>query len=162
MQFFKWISFISLLFSFLSCEFIDVKKVPYDQILKASEWSIEDQPPSFEECESFLNLNDQKKCFEESLLNLIHSGLMAIKIESPVSFESELTVVIKIDKNGMFDIDEIHDPEEILEKVINLKSQLTRVVKNLPKALPALKTNVGSYVNVKFILPIKIKAINQE
>ena len=36
------------------------------------------------------------------------------------------------------------------------KMQFNEAFKNLPKALPAVKTNVGEYVDVVFDLPIKL------
>ena len=158
MQFFKGISIVLLIFSFFGCKFIDTKKVSYEEIKLASTWSEKDQPPSFEQCDVLLDLYDQKKCFEENLLNMIYSGLVSLKVQSSEPFYSEIIVVIKIDENGLFSIDRFDDSDEVFNKVTNLEKQITKIVKNLPKALPAIKTNVGSYVNVKFTLPIKIKA----
>ena len=158
MQFFKGISIVLLSFYFFGCNFIDTKKVSYEEIQLASTWSENDQPPSFEQCDVLLDLYDQKKCFEENLLNMIYSGLVSLKVQSSEPFYSEIIVVIKIDENGLFSIDRFDDSDEVFNKVTNLEKQITKIVKNLPKALPAIKTNVGSYVNVKFTLPIKIKA----
>ena len=35
---------------------------------------------------------------------------------------------------------------------------IEETIQKLPDALPAIKTNVGLFVNVKFSLPIKIKS----
>ena len=158
MQIFKWISTVSLLLSFLSCKYVDTKKIPLNQIIEASEWSIEDQHPLFEKCEKLLEISQQKSCFEENLLNLIYEGLLEAEIESSEPFDSKIIIILKIDQNGLFSIDKFEDLEGVLKKVFNLKTQIKKIVNNLPKALPAIKTNVGTYVNVKFILPIKIKA----
>ena len=55
--------FILLLLS--SCNFFDYS-IPNKEIIKSSSWSSNDQPPSYPECES-LDLNEQKKCFIESI-----------------------------------------------------------------------------------------------
>jgi len=158
MQFFKGISIVLLSFYFFGCNFIDTKKVSYEEIQLASTWSENDQPPSFEQCDVLLDLYDQKKCFEENLLNMIYSSLVTLKVQSSEPFDSEIIVVIKIDENGLFSIDKLDDSDGLFNKVTDLEKQIIKIVKSLPKALPAIKTNVGSYVNVKFTLPIKIKA----
>ncbi len=89
---------------------------------------------------------------------MIYSGLVSLKVMSSESFDSEIIVVIKINENGLFSINKFDEADGLFNKVTNLEKQITKIVKNLPKALPAIKTNVGSYVNVKFTLPIKIKA----
>ena len=158
MQIIKGISIAVLSFSSFGCDFIDTKKVSYEEIKLASTWSENDQPPSFEQCDVLLELIDQQKCFEENLLNSIYSSFSLLKVESLEPFISEIILVIKIDEKGLFSIVEFHDSDEVFKKIKSLEKQIINIVNNLPKALPAIKTNVGSYVNVKFTIPIKIKA----
>lgn len=158
MQIIKGISVALLSFSFFSCEFIDTKKVSNEEIKLASIWSENDQPPSFEQCDNLLELKDQKKCFEDYLLNLISSSLSLLKFESIESFDSEIIVIIKIDESGLFSVVKFDDLDDIFKKIKDLEKQIINIINNLPRALPAIKTNVGSYVNVKFAIPIKIKS----
>ena len=97
-------------------------------------------------------------CFEKKISNLIHSGLSSSRIESNEPFESQLNITIQVDESGLFSIEDIQDNDKILDNLPNLENEITQIINNLPKALPAIKTNVGSYVNVTFNLPIKIKA----
>tara|TARA_B110000008_G_scaffold80941_1_gene82617 strand:+ start:486 stop:974 length:489 start_codon:yes stop_codon:yes gene_type:complete len=162
MQILKRISIVMLSFSFFGCEFIDTKKVSNEKIMLASNWSINDQPPSFNKCDVLLELDEQKKCFEQTLLNLIHSNLSKLKFESPKSFNSEVILVIKIDEDGIFSPVKFEDNDKVFFKIEGLENKLIDIVNNLPNALPAIKTNVGSYVNVKFSIPIKINADKPE
>jgi hypothetical protein len=147
-----------LSFSFFGCELIDTKKVSNEKIILASNWSTNDQPPSFNKCDVLLELDEQKKCFEQTLLNLIHSNLSKLKFESLKSFNSEVILVIKIDEDGIFSPVKLEDKDKAFVKIEGLENQIIDIINNLPNALPAIKTNVGSYVNVKFSIPIKINA----
>ena len=162
MQIIKGISIALVGFSFFGCEFVDTKKVSNEEIKLASNWSDHDQPPSFEQCDNFLELNDQKKCFENYLLKLISSSLSLLKFESMESFDSEITVIIKVDESGLFSVIKFYDSDDVLKKIKYLEKQIINIINNLPRALPAIKTNVGSYVNVKFAIPIKIKSGTKE
>jgi hypothetical protein len=101
MQIIKGISSAVLSFSSFGCDFIDTKKVSYEEIKLASSWSENDQPPSFEQCDVLLELNEQQKCFEENLLNSIYSSFSLLKVESLEPFISEIILVIKIDEKGL-------------------------------------------------------------
>ena len=67
-------------------------------------------------------------------------------------------VEIKIDENGLFSLVNFSDPDHVFKKIVNLKDEIITIVNSLPKALPAIKTNTGFYVNVKFTIPVEIEA----
>lgn len=148
--------FYSLIINFQACNFIDTRQVSQNEIKKASQWSKTDQVPSYNECEKFKTLEDQKKCFQEKLVDLIYSGLTNKELESKEEVNSELIIQIKINENGNFSLDSIVDPYNIIGKIPKLKKYINETIQNLPDAMPAIKTNVGMFVNVKFSLPIKI------
>ena len=80
MHFFKVITIFLIGFFFIGCKFIDLKKISAEEIKLESSWSEKDQPPSFEECEKFSNLIDQKLCFKKKsqisyILVLVHLEL---------------------------------------------------------------------------------------
>ena len=146
----------SLTINFQACNFIDLRQVSQNEIKKASEWSKTDQIPSYNECEKFKTLEDQKKCFQETLIDLIYSGLTNKELKSEEEVSSELIIQIKINENGNFSLDSVVDPNNIIGKIPNLKKYINQTIQNLPDAMPAIKTNVGLFVNVKFSLPIII------
>ena len=148
--------FCSLIINFQACNFIDLRQVSQNEIKKASEWSETDQVPSYYECEKFKTLEGQKKCFKETLVDLIYSGLTNEELKSKEEVNSELMIQIKINENGNFSLDSIVDPNNIIGKIPKLKKYINQTIQNLPDAMPAIKTNVGLFVNVKFSLPIKI------
>ena len=66
---------------------------------------------------------------------------------------SEYTLALKIDTIGKFTFDNI-SPSDRLDKtsIIMIKN----AIENIPNALPAIKTNVGEFVEVIFKLPFRL------
>ncbi len=138
--------FVLLLLS--SCSFFDYS-VPEKEIIQSSSWGYDDQPPSYPECES-LDLNEQKKCFIES----IEKKLTTYFNDRDINLETtEYLLKVNIDTLGSFSIVNISSQESLSNEI---KEQFNEAFKSLPKALPAVKTNVGEYVDVVFDLPIKL------
>jgi len=133
-----------------SCNFFDYS-VPDKEIIKSSSWNSNDQPPSYPECES-LDLNEQKKCF----IQAIEKKLISYFNDSNIKLETtEYILKVNIDTLGSFSILNISSEDSISKGTIK---QFNNAFNNLPKALPAVKTNVGEYVSVVFDLPIKLLA----
>ena len=138
--------FVLLLLS--SCNFFDYS-VPDKEIIKSSSWNSNDQPPSYPECES-LDLNEQKKCF----IQAIEKKLISYFNDSNIKLETtEYILKVNIDALGSFSILNISSEDSISKETIK---QFNNAFNNLPKALPAVKTNVGEFVSVVFDLPIKL------
>ena len=139
-------SFILLLLS--SCSFFDYS-VPEKEIIQSSSWGPNDQPPSYPECES-LDLSEQKECFIQS----IEKKLITYFNDRNISLQtSDYVLKVNIDTLGSFSIVKISSEVSLSDET---KLQFNEAFKNLPKALPAVKTNVGEYVDVVFDLPIKL------
>jgi hypothetical protein len=140
-----------------SCELFDSTTVSKKEIKKASTWSSKDQAPSFPECES-LTKKDQMECFQDLiseylLVSIDESNLVA---SSPI--QASVILRLKVDKKGIFSLEEAEISNDILEVLPDLETVLEDAVANLPIALPATKTNVGVYVDAQFSLPINISA----
>ncbi len=142
------VKYLSILLLLSSCTFFDYS-VPDKEIIKSSSWSSNDQPPSYPECES-LNLNEQKKCFIE----LIEKKLITYFNDRNINLEStEFILKVKIDTLGSFSVVNIFSESLLSEET---EKKFDEAFKSLPNALPAVKTNVGEYVDVVFDLPIKL------
>ena len=153
-----WLIIFLFVINFFGCDFFDLKKVSTNEIKKASEWTKLDQSPSYNECEKFSILEEQKKCFKEKLVSLIYSELSGYNLKSKDEVNSEFIIQIKINETGNYSLDSIIDPNNVVKIIPELKKNIVKVISNLPAAMPAVKTNVGLFVNVKFSLPIKIKS----
>ena len=138
-----------LLIMIVSCDSINMS-VPDSEIESASSWSINDQPPSFPECENLKN-NQHLDCFR-NIIEIEINNFLNDKIFPLDSNQYILT--LKIDTIGKFSLDKLNPSNELDNTSVNL---IKSAVDNIPNALPAIKTNVGEFVEVTFNLPFKLK-----
>ena len=144
----KYLISLFILLLLASCNYFDYS-VPDKEIIKSSSWSSNDQPPSYPECES-LELTEQNKCFIESIEKKLTTYFNDRKINLEIS---EYVVKVSIDTLGNFSVVNITSEDSPSNET---KKYINEAFKSLPKALPAVKTNVGEYVDVVFDLPIKL------
>ena len=76
--------------------------------------------------------------------------------------DEEILLIIKIDKEGFFTLSEVQSSDNIIELLPDIEDLLSDAVISLPQALPATKTNVGTFVETKLTLPIQITASASE
>jgi hypothetical protein len=162
-QFTKFVRFFLmtiLVFQFTACHFFESIEVTQKEIAKASEWSSQDIGPSFEACE---NLDEDLKmnCFKETLTSYLSAYLNQNIPEAKTQIEEEITVTLKVDQEGMISLSEANFSTALLDAIPNFELILMDAVYALPKANPAIKSNVGVYVEVLFQLPIRILAYPQ-
>ena len=145
-KFFLVWSFIVIMI--VSCDSINMP-VPDSEIEFASSWSVNDQPPSFPECENLKN-NEHLDCFR-NIIEIEINNFLNDKIFPLDSNQYILT--LKIDTLGKFSLDKLNPSNKIDNTSVNL---IKSAVDNIPNALPAIKTNVGEFVEVTFNLPFKL------
>ena len=149
---------ISLSVLAVGCHLFESTKVSSKEIKAASNWSEKDQSPTFSECESIKDAEDKKICFESIISNSILDFIDQNPLQSSESISEEISVVIIIDKEGYFSLDEIERSRKMDSAIPNLEEQLLSAINTIPKAEPAIKTNVGTFVSTKIVLPIMIVA----
>jgi hypothetical protein len=146
-----------LLFS--GCEYFETK-VPASEIQKATQWSAKDQFPSFAECED-LEISAQQTCFRSVLSDAITNYLAFKGLVADAPTQGNLTLQLLVDKAGHISLLKIDDPDDLSSKIADLTPAINQAVAQLPQALPATKTNVGTFVNITIELPIQIEAITK-
>ena len=137
-----------LIIMIVSCDSINMS-VPDSEIESASSWSINDQPPSFPECENLKN-NQHLDCFR-NIIEIEINNFLNDKVFPLDSNQYILT--LKIDTIGKFSLDKLNPSNKLDNTSVNL---IKSAVDNIPNALPAIKTNVGEFVEVTFNLPFKL------
>ena len=155
---YRYIYLLIISFLFLGCHLFESTKVPSKEIKSASAWSDKDQGPNFSECDDFENDQEKKDCFESIISNSILDYLDQNLLESSESISEEINIVLKIDKEGYFSLEEFNGSNKIDEVIPTLKEQLEIAVSLIPQAQPAVKTNVGTFVSTKLSLPIMLNA----
>ena len=150
--------FYLIFFTITSCSFFETETISKKQIIEQSKWSISDQYPSFPECEDFEN-EDQKDCFDDTVNYLIQDYINTFELESDRSIDIKFNLTIEISKDGVFKLIHVEN-EKLGSQIPNFNNIIREAVDSLPKALPAVKTNVGVYVATKFTLPIELKTLD--
>ena len=154
----RYTSIFIILLLFSGCHLFESTKVPSKEIKTASSWSEKDQGPNFNECDDFESDQEKKDCFESTISNSILDYLDQNLLESSESISEEINIILKIDKEGYFSLEEYNGSSKIDQVIPSLKEQLEIAVSLIPQAQPAVKTNVGTFVSTKLNLPIVITA----
>lgn len=157
MQNVKYLLAAVVLFMLSSCHWLESGRVSQKEINTASSWSDSDQFPSFEECEK-LPKEEQRACFENVVIESIKLTIGEQQLVSEISIDEAIFLTIKIDKEGYFSLQNIEASSTLVEAIADLQTVLEDAVYKVPQAFPALKTNVGEFVNSTIILPIQINA----
>ena len=142
-----YLVWLLVIFATVSCDTNNVR-VSDSEIQSASAWSINDQPPTFPQCENLKN-NEHLDCFK-NIIEIEISNFLNDKVFPADT--SEFILTLKIDTIGKFSLDDL----SALGKLNSTsKDMIKNAVENIPNALPAIKTNVGEFVEVTFNLPFK-------
>nr|WP_321227151.1 hypothetical protein [uncultured Psychroserpens sp.] len=148
-----------LLMTFCSCDFIEKKKVYsndiLDEELKTFNWNDVDEYPTFESCDTTLNIASKKSCFENTLRQILNENLAKSKIIVSEEINDTVQLKITIDSQGTFVINNIVSNEVTQTEIPQLDSLLRKSLDSLPKIYPAIKRS--QEVKVQFSLPVIIK-----
>jgi|SRR5210317_1120911 hypothetical protein len=144
--------------SFLGCHLFESTQVSTKEIEMASSWTEKDQAPTFSACEGIENPDEQRACFESIISNSIKDYIAQNPWESSEYLEEEISLLLRIDKDGNFSLEEVVRSNALDSAIPNLVDQLQLAVNQLPQAQPAVKTNVGAFVSTGLTLPIMIIA----
>ena len=162
MNFITRITSICILFFVAQgCEYFNTTTITSKQIKDQSLWNDKDQAPSFEDCND-LEGEDNLTCFKETISDNISYALSQYDFITSEPLDREVVFVIEIDLEGYFSLVNVEDEYDVISKIDSLYTEFESIVASLPKALPAIKTNVGIKVKTKLKLPIRIIASPQE
>ena len=139
------------------CENFSTKTYTPQQIKKASQWSDNDQMPTFETCSS-LEIKEQFDCFKDEIANSVYNSLSYENLISNQEIDEEIVLNMVIDEMGNISLDKVENGSLVYDAIPSLSEIINTTISSLPKALPATKTNVGIYVKSKIKLPIRITA----
>tara|TARA_B100001287_G_scaffold113564_1_gene95605 strand:+ start:96 stop:533 length:438 start_codon:yes stop_codon:yes gene_type:complete len=139
------------------CENFSTKTYTPQQIKKASQWSDNDQMPTFESCSS-LEIKEQFDCFKDEIANSVYNSLSYENLISNQEIDEEIVLYMVIDEEGNISLDNVENGSLVYDAIPSLSEIINTTISSLPKALPATKTNVGIYVKSKIKLPIRITA----
>ena len=129
-----------------------------DKIEIQTSWNNTDEYPSTSECDKLTEKKLRINCFNSFISDLISQNLLR-EIKSVNSdINDTILIELTINKDGVIIFDKISDFNDVINSVNNLDEVVYRIFDNLPKVLPATKTNLGIYVSSKIKLPIILKS----
>jgi len=74
------------------------------------------------------------------------------------TIEEELFLSLRVDEEGFISLDKVDLSNALRDAIPDLEQILTNAILQLPQAIPAIKSNVGTYVSTEFQLPVRIIA----
>ncbi len=115
-----------------------------------------DQFPLFENCDETNSKEENKDCFEETLLRNLYTSLDGFEFVLKEEVVDTLYVDFLIDKVGEVVVLDISHNAIIEEQIPEFDAVITRCLLSLPQASPALKRGIP--VKAKFRIPIVLNS----
>lgn len=151
------LAFYSVSFLFISCDSFSTATHTPQQIKKASSWSETDEPPTFESCQN-LAQDQQFDCFKSTLTAMVDNALYEVELIANQEIDEEIVLIIEVTQDGGLELKTIENADFVFDAIPSLSSVLEEFFASAPKAIPAVKTNVGVKVAAQVKLPIRITA----
>ena len=135
-----------------SCSWLRSKEERTQKIaekeLLAIDWNEVDHYPLFPSCDESAPKENQQECFEGQVLNHISKSFDDQNFVFETDLEDSVYVDFLVNKQGRFQVSEIEQNPELLERMPDLYRIINRSFSSIPRVEPALKRGVP--VSTKF------------
>jgi hypothetical protein len=152
--------FLLLLF-LISCDYLSPATTAENSELQVLDTVIDytkvDVYPIFSDCENFAENDNQKKCFEVSLIEKLTELLHKNELKVKERVNDTALIDLLIDQTGKASVVNINSPEIITNQLPTLDSIIRQSVSALPTMKPAIKK--GIFVRSQYRLAIVVKTI---
>lgn len=144
----------------VSCDYLPFQSkkqfTPLDTIV---DFRSVDTPPTFKECNDFIENGDLRDCFRTTLANFFSTELASKEYTQAFTvsrdFDESITLRLRITKQGVMHFKEIQISSELNNEIPELRSILHKTINKIPKVFPAIKRGIP--VETEYILPVRIK-----
>ena len=138
----KIINFFLLIFLILGCkENYNQKKIEVSSSI--TKWNVKDEPPSIKLCDEIGSELERDICFKEKLTRLIYDSFDLSEILVENKLNDTLIISILINQRGKISLLKSFIPNQIKNQIPKIDTIILKAINNLPKILPATKTNIG-------------------
>ena len=152
----KIINFFLLIFLIFGCkENYNLKKIEISPSI--TKWNVKDEPPSIKLCDEIGSELERDICFKKKLTRLIYDSIDFSEILVEKKLNDTLIISILINQRGKISLLKSFIPNKIENQIPKIDTIILKAINNLPKILPATKTNIGVQVSASFELPIILK-----
>ena len=142
-----------------SCNYFEKKKVyPEDLLeeeLQTFNWNEVDTYPTFSSCDSLTIKEENKVCFQNTLVNNVNAFLAAQNIVVSNDVNDTIRLKIIVNNEGVLEVESIKIKPETIEEIPEIDSLLKQSLKGIPKIFPAIKR--GQQVTTAFEVPVIVK-----
>lgn len=122
--------------------------------LRSINWNDVDQYPLFKTCGESISKEEQRKCFEEELLNHFSSTLGDFEFILEEDVEDTIYIDFLVERDGSVTVLDIEDHMAVQDQIPEFNAIITQSLKSLPEIEPALKRGIP--VNAKFRIPLEL------
>ncbi|KSA15158.1 MAG: hypothetical protein ABJF56_08375 [Maribacter dokdonensis] len=155
----KRVIYFLVLILISSCSFFDSKQKRTQELineeLRHIDWNSVDSYPFFYSCDEAVTKDQQKICFEETLISHFQETLNDFEFTLTDKESETVDVIFVIDTLGRIRVSNIEKNVLVLDQMPEFDGVVTQSLKNLPKLAPAIKRGIP--VNTKYRIPIQLK-----
>jgi len=152
------LGFAFCLFLLVSCDWLPSKEAKTQKIveneLRSIDWNDVDQYPLFDSCDETVSKQEQKACFESTLLQNFAMALQDVDFVLNKEIQTTLYVDFLVDANGEISVLEIDRDSLLEEQLPEFNGIITQSLNSLPNPAPALKRGIP--VRTRFRLPLQL------
>ncbi|MBT8320973.1 MAG: hypothetical protein KJO90_04820 [Eudoraea sp.] len=147
-----------------SCEWFapgDVKTRKLVELeMQSINWEELDQYPLFDNCDEMAGKQEQKLCFERTLLDQFTRTLNDFEFVLDTTVQDTLYLDFLITHEGELQVLDIEHHEKVAHQIPEFEGVIIQSLKALPRPQPALKRGIP--VSAKFRIPMIIETEDQE
>lgn len=114
-----------------------------------------DQYPQFIDCDTLLDYEESKTCFETTLHTKINNRVQNLKLNSDTTVTDTITIHFSIDKNGSFVYNKLKTSDSLLIILPNLEVEIQEIIHGFAKISPAQKRGIP--VTTTYTIPLVIE-----
>lgn len=151
----KWV-ILSLCWLLASCAWFESREARTRKLVETQlhgiDWNEVDQYPLFKDCDETVVKQEQRACFEQTLLHHFSQTLEGFEFLMADDVEDTLYMDFLVDLEGTITVLDIEQNREVADQIPEFNGVITQSLKSLPPVAPALKRGIP--VNAKFRIPL--------
>ena len=145
-------------FLLLSCDWLaspesKTRKLVEDE-LRGIDWNDVDQYPLFEGCDETATKDEQRLCFENTLMQNLGMRFQDFNFTSETDLQSTIYIDFLVEATGEIQVVEMQNDGALQAQIPEFKEIVIRSLRSMPKPAPALKRGIP--VRSRFRLPLEI------
>lgn len=160
MAFMRKVAVLACFCLFTSCDWFISKEEKTQELVHEEMQNINfnevDRYPMFADCDEMVSKQEQKKCFETTLLMHFSMTLQDFDFVIDTMIRDTVYVDFMMDRNGSISVLGIQKNASIDDQMPEFNDIITQSLKSMPKIEPALKRGIP--VNAKFRIPIVLNS----